>query len=110
MKTIILAIVLVITSSIAFSQTITESEQSTILRMREDEKLARDVYTALNEKWNQKVFANILESEAYHMSQIKILIDKYKLEDPVAKVNDQPGVFVNPEIQKCMMTLSLRDR
>lgn len=100
MKTIMLAIVLVITVSIAFSQTITESEQATILRMREDEKLARDVYTTLNEKWNQKVFANILESEAYHMSQIKILIEKYKLEDPVAKINDQPGVFVNPEIQK----------
>ncbi len=100
MKTIMLAIVLIVTGTIAFSQTITESEQATILRMREDEKLARDVYTAFNEKWNQQVFANILESESYHMSQIKMLVEKCKLDDPVAKVNDQPGVFVNPEIQK----------
>lgn len=100
MKKLTMAIAFVLTSSIAFSQSITDSEKSTILRMREDEKMARDVYLTMNEKWNQKVFANILESEEYHMSQIKMLIDKYKLEDPVAKTNDQRGVFINQDIQK----------
>lgn len=100
MKTLIFAIALVFAGSMAYTQVLTDLEKSTILRMREDEKMAHDVYLTLNEKWNQKVFANILESENYHMSQVKMLIDKYKLEDPLAVTNDARGVFVNQDIQR----------
>lgn len=100
MKTLIFAIALVFAGSMAYTQVLTDLEKSTILKMREDEKMAHDVYLTLNEKWNQKVFANILESESYHMSQIKMLIDKYKLEDPLAVTNDARGVFVNQDIQR----------
>jgi hypothetical protein len=68
--------------------------------MREEEKMARDVYLTLNEKWNQQVFTNIIGSESYHMSQIKLLIDKYKLPDPVAKNNDKYGMSINNNLQK----------
>jgi hypothetical protein len=82
------------------AQSITNAEQATILHMREEEKMARDIYLTLNEKWNHRVFRNISSSETYHMSQMKTLIDKFKLDDPVEKNNDKRGVFENKDLQK----------
>lgn len=70
-----------------------------LLLMREEEKLARDVYTALYEKWNLKTFESIGQgSETTHMDAMKNLLDRYGLEDPVG--DDIPGVFQNEELQK----------
>jgi hypothetical protein len=49
--------------------------------MREEAKLARDVYLTLGEKWNVPVFRNIAQSEARHMSVMKMLVDRYGLQD-----------------------------
>jgi hypothetical protein len=65
--------------------------------MREEEKLARDVYTFLYSKWQQNTFKNISNSEQQHMNSLKILIDKYSLVDPVG--NNPAGVFNNPDLQ-----------
>ncbi len=59
--------------------------------MREEEKLARDVYISLYSSWNQRVFNNISQSEQRHMEAIRILIDKYELKDPV--LSDSVGLF-----------------
>ena len=59
--------------------------------MREEEKLARDVYISLYSSWNQRVFNNISQSEQRHMEAIRILIDKYELKDPV--LYDSVGLF-----------------
>ncbi|MBK9732491.1 MAG: DUF2202 domain-containing protein [Chitinophagaceae bacterium] len=99
MKAIILAIVLAIASTATMAQLISENEKSTILQMREEEKMSRDVYLTLNEKWNQKVFANTAESESYHMTQVELLIEKYKLEDPVAVNEDNRGLFSDNDLQ-----------
>lgn len=70
-----------------------------ILLMREEEKLARDVYTALYEKWNLRTFGSIGQgSETTHMDAMKMLLDRYNLEDPVRE--DIPSVFQNGELQK----------
>ncbi|MDD3656460.1 MAG: DUF2202 domain-containing protein [Atribacterota bacterium] len=70
-----------------------------ILLMREEEKLAREVYTALYEKWNLRTFESIGQgSETTHMDAMKMLLDRYNLEDPVGE--DIPGVFQNGELQK----------
>ena len=47
--------------------------------MREEEKLARDVYLKLNEKYQSvtKTFKNIAESEQEHTDAVKALLDKY---------------------------------
>lgn len=82
------------------AQTISEKEKAGILRMREEEKMARDIYRTLNEKWNQRVFSNILKSETYHMERMKTLIDKFQMQDPVAKTNDKAGIFENKTLQK----------
>jgi len=73
---------------------LTEAEEQHILYMREEEKLARDVYLTLYELWGAEIFANISESEQRHMDAVKNLITRYGLVDPV--VDDAVGVFTNP--------------
>jgi hypothetical protein len=68
-----------------------------ILYMREEEKLARDVYLTLYERWGLPIFQNIANSEATHMQAVKTLIDRYNLEDPAA--GQDVGVFTNPTLQ-----------
>ncbi|MEA1940422.1 MAG: DUF2202 domain-containing protein, partial [Candidatus Caldatribacteriota bacterium] len=60
-----------------------ETEKEGLLLMREEEKLARDVYLNLYEKWNLKTFYNIAQSEKTHMEAIKTLLDRYDIKDPV---------------------------
>lgn len=74
---------------------LTEAEEQNILYIREEEKLARDVYLTLYELWGAKIFANISESEQQHMDAIKNLITRYGLTDPV--VDDTVGQFTNPD-------------
>jgi len=74
---------------------LTEAEEDHILYMREEEKLARDVYLTLEETWDAEIFANISESEQRHMDAIKRLITRYDLVDPV--VNDAIGEFANQD-------------
>jgi hypothetical protein len=68
-----------------------------LLWMREEEKLARDVYRALSELWDLPIFANIADSEQTHTGAVGDLIDRYDLPDPMT--DDVPGVFVDPTIQ-----------
>jgi hypothetical protein len=75
---------------------LTAAEASDIAYMREEEKLARDVYLTLYEKWGLPVFQNIARSEATHMAAIETLIDRYGLADPAT---DEVGTFTNPELQ-----------
>lgn len=67
------------------------SELSSLMLMREEEKLARDVYRTLYAKWNAAVFNNISSSEQTHMDAVLILINRYGLTDPVK--SDETGVF-----------------
>ncbi len=73
------------------------NETTAILKMREEEKLARDVYKAMYKKWNLQIFYDISNSEQTHMDSVKQLIDKYGLIDPV--VDDSEGAFSQPEFR-----------
>lgn len=77
---------------------LTEAEIHGILFMREEEKLARDVYIYLYEIFPLRPFLNISKSEQAHMDAIKYLIDTYELEDPVGE--NPEGVFQNEELQQ----------
>jgi hypothetical protein len=79
-------------------ETPSSEEEAAILKMREEEKLARDVYTTLYEKWGNQTFKKIAASEQKHMDAVKGLIEKYSLTDPVA--NDATGAFTSPEYQE----------
>ncbi len=72
-------------------------EVAGLLFMREEEKLAHDVYVALFNVWGAQVFANIAESETEHTEAIRQLILSHGLPDPAATT--APGVFVNTELQ-----------
>lgn len=74
-----------------------------LLFMREEEKLAHDVYVALGGLWGATVFANIAESEAEHTEAIRQLILAHGLEDPAA--DNPPGVFEDHELQELYDTL-----
>ena len=78
-------------------QEIDETERADLLFLREEEKLARDVYLALKEEWGLKVFRNIARSEQIHMNAVLTLLTKYDIEDPVGEA--EPGEFTNPDLQ-----------
>jgi hypothetical protein len=65
--------------------------------MREEEKLARDVYRALFDVHGTPIFNNIADSEQTHTDAVKALLDRYNLVDPVGE--DVPGTFENAELQ-----------
>jgi len=77
--------------------TLTAQEKSDLIFMREEEKLARDVYLTLYGIWGTPVFANIATSEQQHMDAILKLLNTYKLPDPTN--GKLVGQFVNAELQ-----------
>jgi hypothetical protein len=79
-------------------QSLSQAEIDGLLLMREEEKLARDVYQTLYEQWGLRIFANIAQSEQTHTEAMRDLLDKYNLTDPVT--DDTIGVFTNPDMQK----------
>ncbi len=81
------------------STVLSPEEQADLLHMREEEKLARDVYLTLYEKWQLPVFQNIARSEQTHMDAVAALLPAYGLEDPVAQTGDERGVFTDPDLQ-----------
>jgi hypothetical protein len=81
----------------ASGESMSDAEAQGILYMREEEKLARDVYTTLYEVWGLPVFQNIARSEQAHMDAIKTLIDRYELVDPVTGAD--VGEFANADLQ-----------
>ncbi len=79
------------------AEPLSEAEKNSLLFMREEEKLARDVYKAMFTKWNTTIFSNIASSEQTHMDAILMLLNKYELADPVAA--NGPGIFTNQVLQ-----------
>ncbi|MCK4636142.1 MAG: DUF2202 domain-containing protein [Candidatus Moranbacteria bacterium] len=77
---------------------ISADEKNGLIQMREEEKLAQDVYQTLFNKWDQKIFTNIAGSEGTHTESIRVLLEKYNIEDPVK--SKDIGVFTLPEMQK----------
>ncbi|MEZ6163317.1 MAG: DUF2202 domain-containing protein [Phycisphaerales bacterium] len=69
----------------------------TLVAMREEEKLARDVYLTLGEKWDEPAFG-IAESEKRHLEAMKGLLDRFGIEDPIK--DDTRGVFTSERYAK----------
>lgn len=79
------------------ASTLSGDEVASLQWMREEEKLARDVYQTLGGQWGVAVFANVARSEQSHMNAVKTLLDRYGVADPVG-VNPV-GVFADPQLQ-----------
>lgn len=112
LKSIALASILVSSSAITLSaaqnkpvivkSTLSEAEKEDLLFMREEEKLAGDVYQYFYDLYGKTVFANIHESEVTHTEAIKSLLDKYNLEDPALP---SAGEFTDQELQSLYNSL-----
>lgn len=75
---------------------LSEAEANALLYMREEEKLAHDVYVALYNQWQLPIFQNIASSEQTHTEAIKTLLNRYGLADPAY---GEAGVFANQTLQ-----------
>lgn len=85
---------------------LTKAEADGMIFMREEEKLARDVYTVLAEKWGSRPFSNIASSEERHMAAVKTLLDRYGLKDPAELT--KRGEFANATLQQLYTDLVKR--
>lgn len=70
-------------------------DQKALLFMLEEEKLARDTYSYLDELWGVNQFANIQNSEQSHLDAVGNLLDGFGIEHTMLP----KGEFVNQEIQ-----------
>ena len=90
-------------SSTTVVSTLSPDEIAALKFMREEEKLAHDVYVALFNVWGANVFRQIALSETTHTEAILALLTQYGLEDPAA--GKAPGVFESPTLQTLYNTL-----
>ncbi len=77
---------------------LSEKETAGLRFMREEEKLALDVYTKLAQKWGANPFQNIAQSEQTHTNAVLALLTNYGISDPAANLG--PGVFKDKTLQK----------
>ena len=61
------------------SVTLSAQEKNDLLFSFEEEKMARDTYNCLNNKWGISQFATIQNSEQSHMNAVENLLKKYNI-------------------------------
>ena len=83
-------------STLVETPALSETELNALIKMKEEEKLARDVYTFLYQKWESPVFFHISKAEDRHMNAVILLLKYY--DSPDTLVADT-GVFADPEVQ-----------
>jgi len=80
-------------------ETLTVAEHESLTFMREEEKLAHDVYTQLDGLWRgyTRVFGNIANSESTHTEAVRQLLLRNNLPDSPASL--VAGVYQNTTLQ-----------
>jgi len=78
------------------STSITDVEREGLLLMREEEKLAGDVYIYFYGKYALRPFTNINKSEVQHSNAVLRLLTYFGIPDPALT---ETGKFNNPDIQ-----------
>lgn len=75
---------------------LTAEEAAAVSFMREEERLARDIYLKLAEKWNLNVFRNIAAAEQQHFDSMGKILANKNLPDPSA--GKEAGVYADPKL------------
>ena len=75
---------------------LTQEEIDDLFFLREEEKLARDVYLYAYDKYAAVIFKNIANSESQHMNSVLQLLNKYNLTDSASEIM---GEFNNTTLQ-----------
>ncbi len=77
--------------------TLSDADRDALIFMREEEKLALDVYEELYDVWELRIFDNISAAEQTHTDSVATLLDRFDIHDPAL---DQPvGVFDDADLQ-----------
>ena len=84
---------------------LSQAEINDLKFLREEEKLARDVYLYSYDKYQLMIFDNISQSEQRHMNSVLNLMNKYGIPD---SASTEIGVFNNLDLQKTYNTLTLQ--
>lgn len=79
------------------TQQLSELEVADLQFLREEEKLAHDVYTYAFERFGVSIFSNIAASEQTHTDAVLDLMTAYQVEDSASQ---SMGVFNNAELAK----------
>nr|WP_315147295.1 DUF2202 domain-containing protein [uncultured Flavobacterium sp.] len=82
---------------------LSQAEINDLKFLREEEKLARDVYLYSYDKYQLMIFNNISQSEQRHMNSVLNLMNEYGIPD---SASTEIGVFNNPDLQKLYNTLT----
>ena len=90
-------------SPTAVTEILSDQETTDLLYMREEEKLAHDVYIYLYDVWGLPVFNNIAASESTHTASVLTLLNRYGIADPAAGLAE--GQFQNTDLQALYDTL-----
>jgi hypothetical protein len=85
-----------------------DAEKARILFIREEEKLAYDVYQTMFDIYGVNVFQNIPNSELSHMEAMLTIIKKYNLTDPMETT--ARGIYANPVLQSLYTQLVSQGR
>lgn len=79
------------------STTLTQDEIASLTFMREEEKLAHDLYVVFYDKWGLLIFSNISASEQTHTNAVLKVLNAYNIADPAS--GNGVGVFNDAELQ-----------
>ncbi len=90
------------------TEDLSTAERDGLIYMREEEKLARDVYLVLYDQWNVRIFGNISKAEQRHTDAVKYLLDRYQVDDPVT--NNEIGSFTNQDLLKLYNDLTAQGK
>lgn len=85
-------------------QSLDKEEIAGLIHMREEEKLARDMYQTMDSLWQDRIFQRISLSEQRHMNAVEVLLDRYALEDPIT--DKGIGEFSSTEMQSLYRDLA----
>ena len=85
-----------------------DSEADGLAFMRQEEKLAHDLYLALDDLYGLPVFSNIARSKSMHMRAMLTLLETCGPPDPAA--GKLPGEFSDPTLQASYDNLLARAR
>ncbi|MBF0351832.1 MAG: DUF2202 domain-containing protein [SAR324 cluster bacterium] len=86
--------------------TLTQQEYEDLLFMREEEKMALDVYQFLSQQWQFNIFSSIAQSEQRHTNRVANLLNVYNIPDP--SLNKGPGEFLNNNLSELYSQLVVR--
>jgi hypothetical protein len=90
-------------SAMVETPALSSDEEKGLLLMKNDEKLARDVYTKFSETQSLQIFKRIAGSETRHLEAVITLMSAYNMADTL--IGDY-GVFTDADVQQLYNNLT----